>query len=120
MNDAMLLRAVQAIEQAESLTMACHIGPDGDALGSMLALAVAARAEGKEVWPTFGEPFELGETFSFLPLDLLVHPDEVPAEPVTMVAFDTGSPERLGQMAKNAHHAGTVIVIDHHVTHEGL
>ena len=120
MDETTLNRCVQAIEEADELTLACHIGPDGDALGSMLALAVAASAAGKKVWPTFGEPFELGETFSFLPLDLLVHPDKVPAEPATFIAFDTGSPDRLGEMAKQAHRAATVIVIDHHVTNAGF
>ena len=60
MDETTLNRCVQAIEEADELTLACHIGPDGDALGSMLALAVAASAAGKKVWPTFGEPFELG------------------------------------------------------------
>src|SRR5687768_15556164 len=30
--------AVDVIRDAESLALACHVGPDGDALGSMLAL----------------------------------------------------------------------------------
>lgn len=120
MHEETLDQAVVAIGQADSLVMACHVGPDGDALGSMLALAVAATDAGKKVWPTFGQPFELPENLRFLPLDLLVSPTEVPQEPETMVAFDTGSADRLGELAKVAKKAGIVVVIDHHVTNEGF
>lgn len=120
MDESTLKEALRVINEADEITMACHVGPDGDALGSMLGLAVAAQRAGKKVWPTFGEPFELGETFSFLPTDLLVPPDDVPAEPGTMIAFDTGSPDRLGQLAGNAARASTVVVIDHHVTNAGF
>ena len=120
MHEETLDQAVMAIGQADSLVMACHVGPDGDALGSMLALTVAATDAGKKVWPTFGQPFELPENLRFLPLDLLVSPTEVPQEPETMVAFDTGSADRLGELAKVAKKAGTVVVIDHHVTNEGF
>ena len=35
--------AVRLLEGARSVTLACHVGPDGDALGSMLALGLALR-----------------------------------------------------------------------------
>lgn len=120
MSEEPLDQAVAAIAAADSLTLACHVGPDGDALGSMLALAVAAAAAGKKVWPTFGQPFDRPETMRFLPLDLLVPPEEVPKDPQVFVAFDTGSADRLGEVARVAKEAGTVIVVDHHVTNEGF
>lgn len=112
--------AAAAIDAADELVMACHVGPDGDALGSMLALALAAKEQGKKVWPTFGSPFELPDNFRFLPLDLLVPPQEVPQDPDLMVAFDTGALDRLGEMASLANKAEKVLVIDHHVTNEGF
>ena len=120
MHQELLDQAVAAIAAADSLTLACHVGPDGDALGSMLALAAAATDAGKKVWPTFGQPFDPPETLRFLPLDLLVPPDEVPKDPPVFVAFDTGSADRLGEVARVAKQAGTVIVVDHHVTNEGF
>ena len=36
-------RAVKAIDGAAEICLACHIRPDGDALGSMLAVAQALR-----------------------------------------------------------------------------
>lgn len=112
--------AAAAIAAAPRIAMACHIGPDGDGLGSMLALALGARRVGKEVWPSFGSPFELADNFRYLPLDLLVPPADVPTDVELFVAFDTGSPDRLGELGSVAKRAGQVVVIDHHVTNEGF
>ncbi len=113
-------RVATAIASADHLTMACHVGPDGDALGSMLALAVAAENAGITTSPSFGSPFEPPEQFRYLPLDMLVAPDDVPREPDVMVCFDTGSPDRLGELGSPAKRAKTVVVIDHHVTNSGF
>ncbi|CAN5796110.1 bifunctional oligoribonuclease/PAP phosphatase NrnA [soil metagenome] len=113
-------RLAAAISSADHLTMACHVGPDGDALGSMLALAAAAESAGIETSPSFGSPFELPEQFRFLPLDLLVEPEKVPPEPGVMVCFDAGSPDRLGELGGPASRASTLVVIDHHVTNAGF
>ncbi len=42
-------KAVAVLAEAKSLVLACHVGPDGDALGSMLGLGMAAKAAGKTV-----------------------------------------------------------------------
>lgn len=115
-----LQAAVDAIASADHLTMACHVGPDGDALGSMLALASAAIGAGIPVTASFGSPFEVPDSLRFLPTDLLVPPDQVPERPGTMVCFDTGSPDRLGELGGPAAKAATVVVVDHHVTNEGF
>ena len=120
MDESTIAAAAEVIGGAEHLSMACHVGPDGDALGSMLALASAAKAAGIDVSPSFGSPFVLPETMRFLPLDLLVRPEEVPNEPSVFVCFDTGSPDRLGELAVKADKAETVVVVDHHVTNEGF
>lgn len=118
-NDA-FNRAVTALNSAEKLVLACHIGPDGDALGSMLGLGMAARGAGKQVVASFGTPFVVPETYRFLNTDLLVPPSEVPESPEVMATFDAGSADRLGELAGAAERAGTLIVIDHHVTNVGF
>lgn len=120
MDQEKLEEAATAISQASKIVMACHIGPDGDGLGSMLALALGARRNGREVWPSFGSPFELPDTFRYLPTDLLVPPGDVPESPELFVAFDTGSPDRLAELGRVAAKAERVVVIDHHVTNEGF
>lgn len=112
--------AARAIADAESIAMACHVGPDGDALGSMLALATAASDAGKQVVTSFGSPYVFPPSLSFLPDDHLVPPQAFPESPELMVVLDAGSADRLGELASNASKATTVLVIDHHVTNEGF
>jgi bifunctional oligoribonuclease and PAP phosphatase NrnA len=114
-----LEKATHVLREAPEIAMTCHIGPDGDALGSMLGVALAAKEAGKVVLPTFGPPFALGPSYRFLPIDLLVPPSELPAEPEVMVTFDSGNIERLGDLASHAAAAKTLIVLDHHAAGSG-
>jgi bifunctional oligoribonuclease and PAP phosphatase NrnA len=114
-------RAADAIIESKSLALACHVGPDGDALGSMLGLALAAASAGKEVVASFGSPFDISSSLTFIPgQEHLIHPNDFPEAPELMVVFDAGSADRLGELGSNAGKARTLIVIDHHVTNEGF
>jgi phosphoesterase RecJ-like protein len=114
-----LERAAEAIASARSLALACHHIPDGDALGSMLALADVALAQGKEVVASWPEPFLVGPHYDFLPgLDRVTKPIDFPAEPELMITFDCGSLDRLGELAAPARAARQLIVIDHHATND--
>jgi phosphoesterase RecJ-like protein len=119
-DQSLIEEAARAIAGADRIALACHVGPDGDALGSMLGLAIAASNAGKEVVAGFGSPFVVPTSLAFLPLDHLVAPKDFPETPELMVVLDAGSAERLGDLGSNASDAGTVLVIDHHVTNEGF
>lgn len=113
--------AAEQIRAASVVALACHVGPDGDALGSMLGFGLAARAAGKSVVASFGSPYQVPNSLRFLAgLDLLVPPADFPPAPDLMVVFDAGSKDRLGELASNASAANAVIVVDHHVTNEGF
>ena len=73
--------------KAEELVLTCHVGPDGDALGSLLGVAWLARRQGKKIYASFGEPFTIPEAYRFLPVELLVPPGAVPAEPALMTSL---------------------------------
>ena len=113
-------KAVDEIRRAESFALACHIGPDGDALGSMLGFGLAAQNNGKKVVASFGSPFVVPANLRFLPTGLLIPPADIPAAPETMIVFDAGSSDRLGELGSNAGAAETLIVVDHHMTNEGF
>jgi len=101
------------------VSLACHVSPDGDALGSMLALHHVLRAAGILSVASFSEPFVVAPHYRELPgLDLLAPPDGFPREPRVMVTFDSGSVARLGDLASSAKAADELIVIDHHVSNE--
>ena len=104
-----------AVRSAPSLALACHVHPDGDALGSMLALRHLAVAHGRDVVLSWGEPFDTAPHYRFLPgLDVAVAPEHFPHEPEVMVALDCAGLERLGSLAPNAKAASELIVLDHH------
>jgi bifunctional oligoribonuclease and PAP phosphatase NrnA len=109
--------AIAALTDAGEVVLACHVTPDGDALGSMLGLAIALSRRGVTVVPSFGAPFVVPRALHVLPgRDLLVAPEDVPAAPALLVTFDTGSLDRLGTLGDRVAAAGTVLVVDHHAT----
>jgi len=110
--------AVALLRQHDEIALACHVNPDGDALGSMLALGLGLRALGKRVVASWGsEPFDVPAAYASLPgLDLLVPAAGFPAAPGLLVTFDTGSADRLGALADRVGSAGDVLVVDHHTT----
>jgi phosphoesterase RecJ-like protein len=114
--------AVAALQSAGEICLACHVRPDGDALGSMLAVAQALRARGARVIASFGdEPFHVPGSLGFLPgRDLLKPPSEVPGQPAVMITFDVSSVDRLGVLAGRAQSSGELIVLDHHASNPGF
>ena len=112
-------RAVAAIESAGSLALACHVDPDGDALGSMFAVLHLARAAGKPVLASWPEPFRVAPHYTYLPgLHLATKPADFPAAPDVMLTFDCGSIDRLQELGGPARAARELIVIDHHATND--
>ena len=113
-------RAAAAIAGARSLALACHENPDGDALGSMLALHLLARARGIPSIASWPDPFVVAPHYAFLPgLDTVTKPADFPAEPHVMLTFDCGSLARLGELGGPAQAAGCLVVVDHHASNEG-
>ncbi len=109
--------AVEAIAGAEKTVISCHLHPDGDALGSALALHRALVSSGRQAAVSFSEPFEVAPQYRFLPgVDLLTSPDQVPRPSDLFVCFDTGSLDRLGSLVKAFKEARRTVVIDHHAS----
>ena len=113
-------QAAAAIASAPTLALACHHTPDGDALGSMLALHHLALANGKASVASWPEPFPVAPHYEFLPgLDLASKPSDFPTDPELMVTFDCGSIGRLAELGEPARRARELIVVDHHATNDG-
>ncbi len=114
-----LRKAAAALATAQTVVTMGHIGPDGDSLGSMLAIARAASNAGKRAYATFGEPFVVGKQFRYLDSSPLIPPGEVPEEIDVAVVVDTSVPARLGSALPIVERAKVVIVVDHHLSQEG-
>ncbi|MEO6712190.1 MAG: bifunctional oligoribonuclease/PAP phosphatase NrnA [Mycobacteriales bacterium] len=110
--------AVRLLWEADDVALLCHVGPDGDALGSLLAAGIALRSMGKRVVGSWGgELLVVPPMYSFLPgLDLLCEPADFPVDPPLLVTFDTGSVDRLGTLSPIIDKAGAVVMIDHHAS----
>jgi phosphoesterase RecJ-like protein len=110
-----LATAAALISAAGQVALACHVAPDGDALGSMLALHHVLRGAGRNSVAGFAGTQVTGPHYRDLPgLELLTHPLDYPVEPEVMVTLDCGSLGRLGDLAINAKAAKELVVVDHH------
>jgi phosphoesterase RecJ-like protein len=112
-----LPRAIEALRSAGRVLITMHRGPDGDALGSALALACALREMGREV--SVYNPDELPYNFRFLHgADQVAR--SVPAEAAfdVTVVTDAGAFDRLGPEVPQPPRRGVLINLDHHITTE--
>ncbi len=117
--DDALRSAADAVRGATQIALACHVNPDGDALGSMLGLFHVLRAAGYDVIASFPTPFITAQHYREIPgLHELVPPQEFPREPDVMLTFDCGSLGRLGDLEPAAKGARELVVIDHHISND--
>jgi len=107
-----------ALRQHHRFAVLSHVRPDGDALGSTLALALALKELGKDVraWNEEG----MLEKYSFLAgAELLTLPPNAPEEFDVAIALDTATQNRLGKAAEAVRKANLWINIDHHPSNPG-
>ncbi len=113
-----ILAARDLLLQVESAYVACHIAPDGDAVGSMLALTSVLQALGKRCVAACADP--LPQKWSFLSGSQAVTCDP-PRDEQVIVSVDCSDVERLGSLFDPmAFATRPVINIDHHVTNTGF
>ncbi|MFN2556687.1 MAG: bifunctional oligoribonuclease/PAP phosphatase NrnA [Nitriliruptorales bacterium] len=118
--EAAVTRIHEVGESGTAIGLACHADPDGDALGSLLALHLFLRRLGYETVASWGsDPFVVPPQYTFLPgLHTLLPPHEFPDEPELLLTFDAGCTERLGLLTPAAARTKTLIVVDHHESND--
>lgn len=107
-------RIIEALRQSRTVCVVGHVRPDGDCIGSQLALALALRDAGKEVsvWNEDPAPSKL----KFLDPDGLLAPPEPGREFDSVVATDVATFERLGTVGPCLTQRRVFINIDHHTS----
>jgi phosphoesterase RecJ-like protein len=108
----------RALREHHRFALLSHVRPDGDALGSQLALARALQQLGKDVrvWNEDG----MLEKYSFLPrAELLTKPPSLPEDVDVAIALDTAIQNRLGTTLQAVRSAKIWINIDHHPSNPG-
>lgn len=108
--------AVAALHENDRFVVTSHEAPDGDALGSLLAMGFALRELGKDVVMFLGGPAPLPAEYQFLELEergLQRHRPEDFAERV-LLAVDCASANRVGAEPGVIDAARFTVNIDHH------
>jgi bifunctional oligoribonuclease and PAP phosphatase NrnA len=107
-----LSSAVSLLGEARRVLLTCHLGPDGDALGSMSALAGILRGRGRDV--TLYNPDQAPRFLRWLPhVDTLSH--KLGTQPYELtVVVDCGDRKLLGPTFPGPEITGPLLVLDHH------
>lgn len=106
---------VDAIRSARTVLVAAHTRPDGDAVGSTLALVHALDALGVDAKPVLVDEDDAPLLYRFLPgIDRYVRFNEVSGPADLLIALDTPNTHRLGGAADLIDQVDRVAVIDHH------
>ena len=107
-------RVVDTLRSGDRFLLTAHEGPDGDALGSLLAMHHVLRQLGKDsVMFLDAKEFPLPVEYRFLPLEEVFH--EPPADVVdrTLVFLDCGNIDRM-PVEFLRRDGARVVNIDHH------
>jgi bifunctional oligoribonuclease and PAP phosphatase NrnA len=103
-----------AIREHDRFLVTTHENPDGDALGSLLAMKLALDELGKESLMYLGGEAPLPREYNWMPLAELRRqlPDD--AKERTLLALDCANESRLGPDTEALLTAPLVVNIDHH------
>lgn len=108
-------KIIEIIKSNQSFLICSHAHPDGDGIGSTLAMGLALESVGKKavMYNQDGVP----KSLDFLPGSdrLVTHIDKDAAFDVSIMV-DCGQPERIGENFPSGSRRGKLVCIDHHVT----
>ena len=108
------------VRDRQRFVLTTHVNPDGDGLGSEVALALHLQSLGKDV--TILNDGRVPGNFDYLTRDVPIETftperaEQVFARAQVLVVLDMQNKERLGRLAPYAERPGlTVVILDHHV-----
>ncbi|MBL4930883.1 DHH family phosphoesterase [Clostridium paridis] len=107
---------IKKINESLNIGITYHISPDGDALGSALALLIGLKKYGKNVYIISKDI--VSDDMGYLPCSSEVNGFQVtPKEDTDLViVVDCGNLERISADLSN--YSGTIINIDHHLSND--
>lgn len=115
-NESFCPEMLSALQGANSILLCTHIAPDGDAIGSSLALALALEGLGKQVAVSCADP--VPGCYLFLPgADRFQRPDALTGKAFDAgLAVDCADPGRMGACSPLFLSCPVTMQIDHHPT----
>ena len=104
---------VNKIREGSNFLVTSHLNPEGDAIGSALAMAQGLKDFGKEVTVFFED--QIPEIYKFLPFSgEVIHEFDGQDSYGVTVVVDCGELDRVGDKFKSFQNKGVVINLDQH------
>jgi bifunctional oligoribonuclease and PAP phosphatase NrnA len=110
-----LKESSEKIKSVENIVIACHINPDGDAIGSLVSLGLGLKQMGKEV--DMLSPDGVPEMYRGLPGTENIK-ERTSRIPELAIAVDSGNKKLLGKSIGTFEKAKWILSIDHHEVRE--
>ncbi len=107
-------RIIHELKTAKHIAIAGHMRPDGDCIGSQLAVAYAVKSLGKKV-SVLNEDV-MPKKLAFLDPGKILKSPNKPVEYDSVVVTDCASYERMGAVGEAISKRSTLINIDHHTS----
>lgn len=113
-------QAAQAIARFDNTLIAAHVGLDGDAFGSIVAMGYMLRSLGRNfaLYSETGVPRHL--SFIKQPGPVYTSLSELPFAPESAIYLDCSEPSRLGSELARLHVSWPSVNIDHHIVDHGM
>lgn len=116
MPDSTIQSIRNALGEASQILVTTHIGPDGDAIGSLTAMGLVLQKMGKTV--SLVSDDGVPKRFRYLPLaDSVIQEPPYDEKYDLVITLDAGDPTRVGKVLRNIPEPHPPLInIDHHVT----
>lgn len=110
-------KAYNKINKSKNICIVSHVNPDGDNIGSLLALGIALKQNvSKNI--VIAKTDNIPEQFNFMPNIELIEDIKPESKYDLLIVLDCGDIGRLGKLKDIVHNSKTIINIDHHITNE--
>jgi phosphoesterase RecJ-like protein len=109
---------LELLKSCDEIVICGHINPDGDALGSNLALAALCRALGKHATCLLAQDQPAPELYQFLPGYDFTPASQYNGTPDLFIAVDVPNVKRIAQGSEVLARAKNSLVVDHHPNYE--
>ena len=116
--ETLMEEAIKVIKKSDNIYIGSHVQPDGDNIGSILALGMAIKKLKGQI--NIIKVDDIPSDYSFLPSLDLIKEHDIKEDIDLFIALDSSDIDRLGLGKQFALKADRIINIDHHITNDNF